>query len=94
MMSYSINKSGNINFRHIHQVNLDTVKLMYNTNQLIFVLSTGRTGTKFLWTLFDKSKNTQAYHEAFPGLQFFVNYAYQNQNKKKILIKMIDCARM
>lgn len=81
-------------FKILHHVDQETIERMYNEYSPIFILSTGRSGSKFIYTLLSQSNELQSYHEAFPNLQYFSNYAYQNQSKRDVLIKMIEAARM
>jgi len=81
-------------FKHIHHVDFVTINEMYGNFEPVFILSTGRSGTKFLSTLFALADNIKSYHEAPPGLQYFVNYAFHNQWRNVLLKKMIDAARM
>jgi len=86
-------KKENFEFKHIHHTSSKKINEMYEKHSPIFVLSTGRTGTKFLTNLLNESNNIQAYHEPRPGLQYFCNYAFHNQNQSETLTKMFDGAR-
>jgi len=81
-------------FKIFHHIDQRTIDEMYNEYAPVFILSTGRSGSKFIHTLLSKSDELQSYHEAFPNLQYFSNYAYHNQSKREVLIKMIEAARM
>ncbi len=59
----------------------------------VFVLSTGRSGSKFVHHVFEQLDDTASYHEAFPTLQYFSNYAYQNQENLDLLEAMFKAAR-
>ncbi|MFW6027145.1 MAG: methyltransferase domain-containing protein, partial [Candidatus Woesearchaeota archaeon] len=60
----------------------------------IFVLSTGRCGTKFLAKNLKKSKELISLHEPNPELIYYARYAYENKdNNYEILKAMIDSAR-
>jgi hypothetical protein len=81
-------------FRIIHHVDQKTIDEMYNAFSPVFILSTGRAGSKFLTALLDQSVNVTAYHEPCPTLQYFSDYAYHHQSEADILTNMINAARM
>jgi len=81
-------------FSNIHQTDSQTITKMYEEYAPVFSLTTGRTATKFMSLLFKESSITASYHEPFPNLQYFCNYAHHNQKKHEVLLKMIDAARM
>lgn len=78
----------------IHQVDQKTIAEMYNNYAPVFILSTGRAGSKFLPGLLNLSPNIAAYHEPSPTLEYFSNYAYHHRQEAATLTKMIDAARM
>jgi len=86
--------NNNIIFRTIHHVDQKSIDEMYSNYSPVFILSTGRAGTKFLATLMGHASNVVSYHEAEPRLQYFSDFAYHNQSKIEVLKKMIDAARM
>jgi hypothetical protein len=67
---------------------------MYNNYSPIFILTTGRSGSKFITNLLNCASNVIAYHEPQPTLQYFSNYAFHHQSEVDILTNMIDAARM
>jgi hypothetical protein len=81
-------------FKLIHHVDQKTIEDMYNEYSPVFILSTGRSGSKFIAALINCSSNITAYHEPRPTLQYFSNYAFHHQNEEKVLTNMIDAARM
>ncbi len=81
-------------FTILHHVDQRTIDAMYHEYAPVFILTTGRSGSKFLASLLNHSPNVLAYHEPQPTLQYFPHFAYYNQNKKDVLIKMINAARM
>lgn len=81
-------------FKIIHHVDRAAIEEMYREYSPVFVLSTGRAGSKFMAALLDCAANVTAYHEPRPTLQYFSDYAYHHQDKKNILINMVDAARM
>jgi hypothetical protein len=81
-------------FKMIHHVDQETISKMYNQYAPVFILSTGRAGSKFLPALLNLSPNIAAYHEPRPTLEYFSNYAYHHQQEDEILTQMIDAARM
>lgn len=78
----------------IHHVDQQTIDQMYRDYSPVFVLSTGRSGSKLIVNLLNLSDNVTAYHEPRPTLEYFSNYAYHQQQEEKILSNMIDAARM
>ncbi len=81
-------------FALLHHADQKTIDDMYNLYQPVFLLSTGRSGSKFLAELLNHSPNLAAFHEPQPTLQYFSHYAYIHQQEKDTLTKMIDVARM
>lgn len=81
-------------FKMIHHVNQQTIDKMYHEYSPVFILSTGRAGSKFLAALLNRAPNVTAYHEPPPTLEYFSDYAFHHQEEKEILSKMIDAARM
>lgn len=78
----------------IHHVDQETISEMYNNYAPVFILSTGRAGSKFLAALLNHAPTIAAYHEPRPTLEYFSDYAYYHQQEDAILAKMIDAARM
>jgi hypothetical protein len=78
----------------IHHVDQETIAEMYNHYAPVFILSTGRAGSKFLPGLLNLSPNIAAYHEPRPTLEYFSDYAYYHRQEEETLAKMIDAARM
>jgi len=81
-------------FRVIHHVDRETIDRMYTGYAPVFILSTGRAGSKFAARLLDHSANVSAFHEPRPTLEYFSNYAYYHQDEAEVLTRMIDAARM
>lgn len=67
---------------------------MYNDYTPVFVLSTGRSGSLFIHNLFSQLRGVTSYHEAFPTLQYFSNFAYHSQDQVDVLEKMFQAVRM
>ncbi len=59
----------------------------------VFVLSTGRCGTKFIAKVLKKSERLNAFHEPVPELIYYSRYAYENQDKLRELKLIIDSSR-
>jgi hypothetical protein len=78
----------------IHHVDQHTIDYMYDEYRPVFILSTGRSGSKFLAQLLGLSANVSAFHEPQPTLQYFSDYAFHHQGEEEILTKIIDAARM
>jgi hypothetical protein len=83
-----------INFKMIHHVDQKTIDEMYHAYSPVFVLSTGRSGSKLIVSLLNLSDNVTAHHEPRPTLEYFSDYAFHHQQEEKILSNMIDAARM
>ena len=81
-------------FRMIHHADQQTIDEMYHDYSPVFVLSTGRSGSKLIVNLFNLSDNVTALHEPRPTLEYFSDYAFHHQQEEKILSNMIDAARM
>ncbi len=81
-------------FRIIHHVDQANIDRMYRDYAPVFVLSTGRSGSKFIAALLNGSTNAAAFHEPPPTLQYFSHYAYHHQWEEEILTRMVDAARM
>ncbi len=81
-------------FSHIHHVDIGTISRMYSDYSPVFVLSTGRTGTKFISELIKKTDNIDSFHEPVPTLQYYSDYAFHNQDKIALLKKMINVSRI
>ncbi len=81
-------------FEIFHHIDKSTIDRFFADYSPVFVLSTGRCGTKFLHSLLSQNEQIQSYHEAFPNLQYFPNYAFHHQTQKELLVKMIAAARM
>ncbi len=84
----------NMKFRILAHTDQKSIDAMYNDYSPVFVLTTGRSGSKFLASLLNLSPDIRAYHEPKPALQYFSNFAYQHQDDKRLLTTMIDAARM
>lgn len=83
-----------IKFTMIHHVDRQTIAEMYRTYAPVFILSTGRSGSKFITALLDCSAAVTAFHEPRPTLQFFSNYVFHHQQETETLTRIIDAARM
>lgn len=83
-----------VKFKMIHHVDLATIDRMYREYSPVFILSTGRSGSKFLASLLNATPNAAAFHEPRPTLQYFSDYAYHHQDEENVLTNMIDAARM
>jgi hypothetical protein len=81
-------------FSMIHHVDQRTIDEMYNDYSPVFVLSTGRSGSKLIVNLLNLSANVTAYHEPRPTLEYFSNYAFHQQQEEEILSNMINATRM
>lgn len=69
-------------------------KNIHNKARPVFVLSTGRVGTKFLTKVMSESEKINSYHELTPELIYYARYAYENQSLKEELKRIVDAARL
>lgn len=83
-----------IAFRIIHHVDQETIDWMFAAYSPVFILSTGRSGSKFIAGLLALSPQADSFHEPRPTLQYFSNYAYHHQAQAETLEQMIRGARM
>lgn len=83
-----------MNIKSIHHADLATIERMYNDYPAVFILTTGRSGSKFLASLLDQSPNIRAFHEPRPTLEFFSHFASTRQEQAETLTHIIDTARM
>jgi hypothetical protein len=84
----------NKKFIIFHHINQNTIDTMYRTYSPVFVLSTGRAGSRFIHMAMSQFEDLQSYHEAFPNLQYFSDFAYHNQEAQDVLTAMFQAARM
>ena len=81
-------------FRHIHHISTNYLSNFYATYQPVFVLNTGRSGSAFMNNLLQNIHDIKSYHEASPNMFLQSNHAYHNQEKKEVLQKMFEVARI
>lgn len=81
-------------FKIFHHIDSGTINQMFDHYSPIFVLTAGRSGSKFIHHVFSHCSDMRSYHEAFPTLQYYSNFAFQNQNEPNILNKMFEASRM
>ncbi|UTW61759.1 sulfotransferase [bacterium SCSIO 12741] len=82
-------RSRNIKFHYN-----DIYKEVHQSDQICFVLSTGRCGTKLLSKMFTMSEEVEDHHATLPEMYYFDRYAYENHKSAHgELMKMIDAAR-
>ena len=81
-------------FRIVHHADRETIAEMYEHGAPVFILSTGRAGSKFVAELLDLAPELRAFHEPRPTLEHFSDFAHRNQARPEILRRMIDVARM
>jgi hypothetical protein len=93
-MGGETDKKNSMKFRILHHTDQKTIDDMYNNYSPVFILTTGRSGSKFITNLLNCASNIIAYHEPQPTLQYFSNYAFHHQGEADILTNMIDAARM
>jgi len=81
-------------FRILHHVDRATIAEMVERYAPVFVLSTGRSGSKFIVELLNLSPLMRAFHEPRPTLQYFSDFASRHQDQPEVLRGMIEAARM
>ena len=81
--------------RRIHYSEKDFASLYEEVHQQspIFVLSTGRTGTKLMTKLLARSKALKAYHEPSPVINYYGKAAWQRDTPDAFLEGVFDGAR-
>jgi hypothetical protein len=78
----------------IHHADQKTIQAMYEEYSPVFILSTGRSGSKFVAELLGLSPEARAFHEPLPTLQYFSDFAYRHRHQAETLAPVIDAARM
>lgn len=80
-------------FRMIHQVDQAGAADLFNRYRPVFILSPGRSGSKFIAELLNLSPALSAFHEPRPALQYCANFAFLHRGETPLLAKMIEAAR-
>ncbi|MBD3305446.1 glycosyltransferase, partial [candidate division KSB3 bacterium] len=83
-----------MHFTTLHHVDQQTIDRMYAEYAPVFVLTTGRSGSKFLALLLNQSPQICAYHEPRPTLQYFPHEVYHQQDQREKLTAMFNAARL
>ena len=78
----------------LHHADSAAVDALYRSYQPVFVLTTGRSGSRFVAELLGWSPRLAAHHEPRPTLQRFADFARTRQGDLETLTRMIDAARM
>ena len=81
-------------FRHIHHTSTDYLSNFHRKYRPIFVLNTGRSGSAFVNNILKNISDIHSFHEPSPTMFLQSNYAYHNQEKKEVLQKMFEVARI
>lgn len=81
-------------FRMIHHVDQAGITHMYRNYAPVFVLTTGRSGSRLLVDLLNLCPGLEAFHEPRPTLQYFADFAFHRQDQSELLLRMVDAARM
>jgi hypothetical protein len=71
----------------------ELLEKMYEEYSPVFVLSTGRVGTKFLTVLLGRSHNIRSYHESVPRMELFCNDIYYGRSDLEKLSMVFNAAR-
>ena len=77
-----------MSFKFVDHVDQQTINLLYNEFSPVFVLSSGRCGTKFMTELLSCSKQVSAHHEPLPKMEYFINQVFHSEEmveQKKII---------
>ncbi len=81
-------------FRMIHHADQATIAAMYEHYAPVFILSTGRSGSRFIVDLLSLDPRVLARHEPRPTLEYFCHWASRRQQHSEVLERVIDAARM
>jgi hypothetical protein len=76
----------------IHHASRSVVEKMLASSP-VFVLSTGRAGTKLVTQLLDGSSRVSAHHEPRPALMHLPHWAFTHQHELAALVKVFEAAR-
>lgn len=71
------------------ELNYDNIDDFYKNYNPVFVVTTGRTGSKFITSVLNHLPDINAYHEPSPDLKLMPDFAYNNYDDvalKKIII--------
>ncbi len=82
-----------LRFRIIHHADQATVDRMYREYAPVFVLSTGRSGTKLAAALLGAGAGATSFHEPTPALMHLSNHAFHHQEEVETLRRIVDAAR-
>jgi hypothetical protein len=81
-------------FRIIDYADRAAIDAMFRSFAPVFVLSTGRSGSKFAAELLALAPELLAVHEPRPTLAYYSGFALRNQDRPEVLDRMIEAARM
>lgn len=81
-------------FRNFHHIDQKSIDQMFDSYAPVFVLSTGRSGSKFIHHILSKTNSIASFHEPTPTLMYFSNFAFHNQHNKELLKAIFLSARM
>ncbi len=81
-------------FNSFHHIDQKSIDQMFDSYAPVFVLSTGRSGSKFIHHILSKTDSIVSFHEPTPTLMYFSNFAFHNQKKKELLKAIFLSARM
>lgn len=81
-------------FRVFHHIDQRTIDEFFRDYSPVFVLSTGRSGSKFIHHILSQVESLTSYHEPPPMLMYFSNFAYHNKNQPELLKAMFLAARL
>lgn len=84
----------NKRFDNFHHITQETINNMFEHYAPVFTLTSGRSGSKLLDHIFSHCDDVLSYHEASPTLQYYVNYAFHNQDKQDVLKMIFETSRM
>ncbi len=94
LKDYNSNWPMSRKFEIFHHIDQKTIDSMYSYYSPVFILTTGRSGSKFIHDVLNQHPTIRSYHEAIPTLQYFSNFAYHNQKSLDKLRYMFEAARM
>lgn len=80
-------------YSHIHHLSSEEIRNFHAGYEPVFFLTTGRSGSAFIEYTLKRIDSLEVYHEAFPRLMSFPNFAYHNANENVMLSKVFEASR-
>ncbi len=80
-------------FRHIHHVDSATIAALHHGYRPVFVLTTGRSGSKWVVELLSGAPSLAPFHEPRPALMHLARFAHERRGEPALLAPIIDAVR-